>query len=116
MKVLTTSTETQTLKVIPRVFTRSVSMELKDDSTNTIISLIPNAVKVGNYIELSTIFNLKEGRFYDLKLIDLISLKIIYKDKIFCTDQAINQTTNSYYSVNKDTYISAPSDNDYIIS
>ena len=41
---------------------------------------------------------------------------IIYKDKIFCTDQAIDQSVNNYYSVNKDVYKEETSyDNDYII-
>ena len=41
---------------------------------------------------------------------------IIYKDKIFCTNQAINQSNDEYYSVNKDHYISEESsDNEFII-
>lgn len=153
MKVLTTSAEAQTLKVIPRVYTNSVTIMLRDDSTNDEVSFIlPTCEIKGDYLDLSTIFSLKEGRFYDLKIYeirgsykefknrvislggtftnntcllsflqaqDLVNqseLDVIYKDKIFCTDQTINQNTNSYYSVNKNTYINAPSDNDYIIS
>jgi hypothetical protein len=55
-------------------------MDLRDDSTNTTISITPTAQKVGNYIELSNVFNLKEGRFYDLKVIDTNTANIIYKD------------------------------------
>jgi CMP-N-acetylneuraminic acid synthetase len=41
---------------------------------------------------------------------------VIYKDKVFCTDQTINQTNNDYYSINKDEYVQEDSfDNDYII-
>jgi hypothetical protein len=41
---------------------------------------------------------------------------IIYKDKIFCTDQGIDQTSNEEYTVNSGTYTSDTSfDNDFII-
>ena len=41
--------------------------------------------------------------------------KIIYKDKIFCTDQTINQANNNYYTVNSGVYTTENSfDDDYI--
>lgn len=152
MKVLTTSTNLQTIKVIPRVFTNSIVLKLRDDSTNDKVSFIlPETVINKDYLEISNIFSLKEGRFYDLtvykvngsygqfkerviadsgtfvnntclynfldaqNLINTSSLDIIYLDKIFCTDQAINQNTNNYYSVNKDEYVSKSGNNDYIV-
>lgn len=152
MKVLTTSTNLQTIKVIPRVFTNSIVLKLRDDSTNDKVSFIlPETIINKDYLEISNIFSLKEGRFYDLtvykvngsygqfkerviadsgtfvnntclynfldaqNLINTSSLDIIYLDKIFCTDQAINQNTNNYYSVNKDEYVSKSGNNDYIV-
>lgn len=152
MKVLTTSTNLQTIKVIPRVFTNSIVLKLRDDSTNDKVSFIlPETIINKDYLEISNIFSLKEGRFYDLtvykvngsygqfkerviadsgtfvnntclynfldaqNLINTSSLDIIYLDKIFCTDQAINQDTNNYYSVNKDEYVSKSGNNDYIV-
>lgn len=152
MKVLIPSDSTQTLKVIPRVFTNSIVLKLRDDSTNEKVSFVlPQTIINKNYLEISNIFNLKEGRFYDLtiykvngsyaefkerviadsgtfvnntclynfldaqNLINTSSLDIIYLDKIFCTDQTINQDTNNYYSVNKDEYVSKGGNNDYII-
>jgi hypothetical protein len=152
MKVLTTSTNLQTIKVIPRVFTNSIVLKLRDDSTNDKVSFIlPETIINKDYLEISNIFNLKEGRFYDLtiykvngsyeefkqrvisdsgtfvnntclynfldaqNLINTSSLDIIYLDKIFCTDQTINQDTNNYYSVNKDEYVSKSGNNDYIV-
>ena len=67
----------------------------------------------GDYLTISHPFSLVEGRYYDLTI--LAGSKVIYLDKIFCTDQVINQESNKYYSVNKDEYISQPSNNDYII-
>ena len=152
MKVLTTSTNLQTIKVIPRVFTNSIVLKLRDDSTNDKVSFIlPETIINKDYLEISNIFSLKEGRFYDLtiykvngsygefkerviadsgtfvnntclynfldaqNLINTSSLDIIYLDKIFCTDQTINQDTNNYYSVNKDEYVSKSGNNDYIV-
>ena len=114
MKVLTTSTAEQILKVIPRTYTSSVTLKLRDDSTNVITTQTLSAITEKGYLVVSYAFNLKEGRFYDLTILD--GSNIIYLDRVFCTDQTINQSTNSYYSVNKNTYINAPSDNDYIIS
>ena len=152
MKVLTTSTNLQTIKVIPRVFTSSIVLKLRDDSTNDKVSFIlPETIINKDYLEISNIFSLKEGRFYDLtvykvngsygefkerviadsgtfvnntclynfldaqNLINTSSLDIIYLDKIFCTDQTINQDTNNYYSVNKNEYVSKDGNNDYIV-
>ena len=116
MKVLTTSTESQTLKVIPREYVPFVNMYLRDDSTNLTTTITPNVQNVGNYMEISNTFNfLKEGRFYDLKIVNIQTQKIIYRDKVFCTDQTINQDTNDYYSVNKNEYVSKSGNNDYIV-
>ena len=152
MKVLTTSTNLQTIKVIPRVFTNSIVLKLRDDSTNDKVSFIlPETIINKDYLEISNIFSLKEGRFYDLtvykvngsygefkerviadsgtfvnntclynfldaqNLINTSSLDIIYLDKIFCTDQTINQDTNNYYSVNKNEYVSKSGNNDHIV-
>ena len=115
MKHLLPTTNAQTIKIIPRVYSTSVTMHLRDDSTNTTVSITPTAQKVGNYIELSNVFNLKEGRFYDLKVIQTSTQKIIYRDKIFCTVQSTNQSNNEHYTVNKDQYKSKSGNNDFII-
>ena len=152
MKVLSTSTNTQTIKIIPRVYDTSVTIKLRDDSTNDEVSFVlPTAIINKDYLELSAIFNLKEGRFYDVKvyqikgsyeefkarvialggtfenntclltflesedLVNTTDLDIIYKDKIFCTSQTINQDTNDYYSINKNEYGNQSGNNDYIV-
>ena len=85
-------------------------------------------------------FTLIEGRFYDLNIIkglganwdnlstqwqlatdnweNVVSSEVnIYKDKIFCTDQTINQADNDYYTINSGEYTQSTSypDDDYII-
>ena len=113
MKVLTTSTDTQTIKVIPRYYVGTVTLKLRDDSTNEVTTASVNTVTDKDYLSISYAFNLKEGRYYDLTLLN--GSKVVYLDKIFCTDQTINQDTNDYYSVNKDEYVSKSGNNDYIV-
>lgn len=141
MKVLNTGTEKQELKIIPREYPTNIVVTIRDDSTNettTIGSFLDGYayyVRVteddGTYEEnvcmldgfylyrkgymiIKDVFNLVEGRFYDLLITD--GTNPIYKDKIFCTDQTIDQDTNEYYSVNDGQYTEEQSyDNDYII-
>jgi hypothetical protein len=66
-------------------------------------------------LQFDTVFGtLTEGEFYNLEVSN--ATNIIYKDKVFCTDQTINQTNNDYYSINKNKFTSEDSyDNEYII-
>ena len=112
---LTTSSSTQTLKIIPRSYASSVSMILRDDSTNTSTTYTSISTSTDkNYLVISQALNpvLVEGRFYDLTVKE--GSDIIYKDKIFCTDQTISD-----YSVNSGEYTIPTGDdkfdNDYII-
>ena len=112
---LTTSSSAQTLKKIPRSYASSVSMILRDDSTNTSTTYTSISTSTDkNYLVISQALNpvLVEGRFYDLTVKE--GSNIIYKDKIFCTDQTISD-----YSVNSGEYTIPTGDdkfdNDYII-
>tara|TARA_R110002012_G_scaffold297727_1_gene495795 strand:- start:656 stop:1003 length:348 start_codon:yes stop_codon:yes gene_type:complete len=111
---LTTSTDAQTIKVIPRSYATSVSMVFRDDSTNTSVTYTSSATTTKNHLVISQALALKEGRFYDLTIKQ--GTDVIYKDKVFCTDQTVDQDTNNYYSVNDGEYtIDTSYDNDYII-
>ena len=115
MKILSTSSNAQTIKIIPREYVTTATMTLRDDQTNTVstfsdITLTQN----GDYSIISESFTLKEGYYYDLEITSAGAT--IYKDKVFCTDQTINQATNSLYTVNQNEYTTDTSfDNDYII-
>jgi len=121
---LTPTASAQTIKIIPRSYASSVKMTLRDDSTNTSTAYTEvSATTDKNYLVISKAFSpvLVDGRFYDLTIEEGVGLsaKVIYKDKIFCANQLINQANNDYYTVNKDEY-TTPSgddkhDNDYII-
>jgi len=60
---------------------------------------------IQTYSELNTFEFLKEDRFYNLTVYN--DTEIVYRDKIFCTSQ-------TDYSINKDSYIQNESNNDYI--
>jgi len=134
MIILTTSALAQTLKVIPREYANSYTMTVRDDSTNVIksydITTAGNAVAtVGNYLSFNNVFNpvLVENHFFDLRLYidynywntnyslwqlyevkwneDSGQVLDIFNDKIFCTDQDVDQLNqNDYYQLNKDQF------------
>jgi len=118
MKVLTTTGSAQTFKIIPREYVTTATMLITDDQTNTTTtySSISPTINV-NHLQISQAFSpvLKEGHYYDLVLKNS-SNEIIYKDKIFCTVQGVDQTQGQEYTINKDVYTSDTTyDNDFII-
>lgn len=106
----------KTFKVIPRQFVAgTITVDLTNESTGATINKTPTASTDGNYMSFDAVFGtLVEGEFYTLKIKN--GSAVIYRDKVFCTDQTINQTNNDYYSVNNNEYNTEDSfDNDYII-
>ena len=141
MLILNTSTKDQTINIVPRKYVNNFYMIIRDDSTNTIVEYeISGATILGDYLSFSNSFNLIENRFYDLQLTDdsyfnrviedggiLESIgcipkelrenaNIIYKDRIFCTNQSVDQLDNDYYKLNKGQYSEYKGyDNTYIV-
>lgn len=116
MKILTTSSSAQTIKVIPREYVTSATLTIRDDTSNTSKNYSVTASTVDDDLVFNVTFSpvLAEGLYYDMTLKNSSS-KIIYKDKIFCTDQTINQANNNYYTVNSGVYTTENSfDDDYI--
>jgi len=120
MKVLTTSDSSQNIKIIPREYVSSATLKIRDESTNSSYDFSVTPTTVGNYLSIDNVYTssgsgiLKEGRFYNLTLES--GSNVIYRDKIFVTDQTINQATNDYYDMNDGDYTTENSyDNDYII-
>ena len=119
------SVSNQTIQILPREYTTSIVLLLRDDSTNSETYLeLPTSVINGNYLDITSVFTLVEGRFYDLVvykvelgyvLANLTELDVIYKDKIFCTAQDLDQNTNTFYTPNESEYIEQSANNDFII-
>lgn len=107
MIVLTTSTSAQTFSFIPRDI--PTSMVITDDQTNTPVNIAITSQTQGGYINtLTATFALKEGHFYDVVLYK--NTDIVYKDRIFCTDQNIVS-----FSVNNGQYTSNTTSNTFIV-
>ena len=106
----------KTFKVIPRQFIDgTITVDLTSESTGTNVNISPTGSTDGNYMSFVASFGtLTEGDFYTLRIKN--GTTVIYIDRVFCTDQAVNQTNNDYYSVNSGEYTTENSfDNDYII-
>ena len=111
MIVLTTSSSAQSFKVIPRDYDVD-RLLLTDDITGNEQEAEETFTQVGDFLECECALNLKEGRFYTLYLYN--GLNVVYKDKVFVTDQTISTTQK--YDINKNEYTEQEtSDNDYII-
>ncbi len=109
MKILTTSTSAQTLKIIPREYQANIDVVLRDNSTNESTTYSVATSTSGDYMTFNLTLALVENRFYDMTC--KFGSNVIYKDKIFCTDQTI-----ANYTVNEGQYTTENSyDNDYII-
>tara|TARA_A200000159_G_scaffold159572_1_gene178387 strand:- start:89 stop:511 length:423 start_codon:yes stop_codon:yes gene_type:complete len=138
MKILKPTTDTQTIKLIPRNYSQSTTVQLRDDQTNVTTVYTPIVTQENDYQVYSGVFNLEEGHYYDLLVqndYDVYSQNSDYwnlstntwndinfkvdtniVDKIFCTDQDIDQSEQEEYSVNKDVYKSDLTyDKEYII-
>ena len=141
MIILTTSATAQTLKVIPRQYDSiGFTLSIRDDSTNiTKLYQNKNGTISGNYLTITNVFNpvLVEAHFFDLYLyidydfwntnnsfwnlydvlwnVDGNFKEDIYRDKIFCTDQDIDQLNdNDHYELNKGQFITYDGfNNDY---
>tara|TARA_R110001606_G_C14866084_1_gene589177 strand:+ start:74 stop:502 length:429 start_codon:yes stop_codon:yes gene_type:complete len=142
MIILKTLSTAQTLKIIPREYTGQFSVDLRDDSTNvTKVYEVTTATTVGNYLTFNLTFSpvLVQNHFYDIRLyVDYnfwntnfnlweseitkwnesnLNVFEIFSDRIFCTDQTIDQTKNEYYKLNEGQYTTNNSyNNDYIVT
>ena len=90
MKVLKETTDVQTLKIIPRIYPEEVDLTIRNETTReetTFLSL-PSVFNAG-YLDISNVFALKEDTSYTIEVRETIAngSDVIYKDKIFCTNQ-----------------------------
>ena len=119
MIILQASLEEQYFYFIPRdMELNDLTFEVVDDITKNLVGFEDDWSfdLVGDKIKGSVRFtDLKEDRFYTL-YIKKSGEGVIYKDKIFVTNQSINQIINKKYSINKNEYIEQEtSNNDYIV-
>ena len=112
MTILQSTTDSQTLNFIPREYTAGTTytISIKDETTNTEVftSTATAFTALDYYFQYSSVFTLVENTMYMLEIKD--GTNVIFKDKIFCTNQ--NVTT---YSVNDNEYIKNTIANDFIV-
>tara|TARA_R110000803_G_scaffold116114_1_gene184723 strand:- start:219 stop:647 length:429 start_codon:yes stop_codon:yes gene_type:complete len=129
MIVFKTATTAQTFKVIPRIFAAEFTMSIIDDSTNIPVYYdITTATTDVNYLTFTQAFSpvLVEGHFYDVRFysdfnvwntnyqlwendntfwnVDRTTDTTLFRDRIFCTDQEIDQMEDEYYDMNLAVY------------
>jgi len=110
MHILTTSTSSQSLKIIPRSDASSPTLTLTDKTKRKDSTVSVTKTSDGDYMVLSGAFSLVEGSQYAFRVKD--GSTEIYRGLIFCTDQ----TDLDKYFINKDEYTSNEDhDNEFIV-
>ncbi len=110
MHILTTSTNTQSLRIIPRRDTDSPLFTLTDKTKRTTETISVTKTTDGSFMVLSASFSLKEGSQYSFRVKE--GSDELYRGLIFCTDQ----TDLDKFFINKDEYVSQTGyDNDFVI-
>ena len=108
MIILTTSTSEQSFVFIPRRHTFDY-VGVTDEQTGVTVEISNYTHTIGDYYDtLEAEFNLVENHFYDLVIVN--GAVVVYKDRIFCTDQPI-----SSFSVNNGQYVSNSTTNEFIV-
>lgn len=138
MIILTTSTSPQTFSILPREYVTDVTICIRDESTNIETCVLTSGslwntyninwelasndwedevglIILNDYLNVTMNLDLVEGRYYDMRISNT-SGTVIFRDKIFCTDQTIDQSNDEYYDMNLGVYKENTSgNNDYII-
>ena len=126
MEIIST-TGASTIEVIPRLEKAYVSVIYTNVSTDKIVrTLNRDAVYTDNALSFIVTaqdkidIDVKEGTFVNIEIYGADSLvanpdKLMYRGRMFVTDQTINQVADDTYSINENTYTETESQNDYII-
>lgn len=107
MIILKEQATAQTLTFIPRVYSAN-TIVLRNETTNEETTISATFALSSYYLTTTTIFDLKENTFYNLTIKN--GSNIVYKDIIFCTNQA-----NDTYTVNQNQYVANVTNNEFII-
>lgn len=81
---------------------------IKDDETNIEVTETVEFNKESYYQTCSLVFDLKENNYYTLTV--YFETDVVYNDKIFCTNQVIED-----YTINKDVYNEPTTKTEYTI-
>lgn len=107
MIILKEQNTAQSITFIPREM-NATTIVLRNETTGTETNIAADFYLSDYYITATTIFTLKENTFYNLTIKN--GNNIVYKDKIFCTNQA-----NDTYTVNQNQYVANVTNNEFKI-
>jgi len=108
MIILQETATAQTFSFIPRSSAYN-TLQITDEQTGLTTNVTIASSVTGSYYDtITATFSLKQNHFYTLTLKQ--NTDIVYKDKIFCTNQAIPT-----FSVNNGQYVVNTSNNDFIL-
>ena len=107
MIILREQNTSQSLTFIPRVMA-ATTIVLRNETTNAETTIAANFTVSGYYLTTTNVLALKENTFYNLTIKN--GNNIVYKDIIFCTNQA-----NDTYTVNQNQYVANVTNNEFKI-
>jgi len=88
----------QTVQFVPTRRNAGNRLFLTNETTNVTTEYSITCTQVSYYLTFSKVLALKEGHFYTMIIQQ--DDELIYRDKVFCTNQTIGT-----YTVNKDQYV-----------
>jgi len=107
MIILKKQTTAQSLTFIPREY-NATTIVLRNETTNEETTITATFSLSNYYLTTTTVFDLKENTFYNLTIKN--GSNIVYKDIVFCTNQA-----NDTYTVNQNQYVANVTTNEFKI-
>jgi len=112
MKILLDNSLDQTLTFIPRQYPSEVDYELVEEGTGRTVEKLAVATStVLGRLTISDKFLLQEDKFYSIDIKDTSTGELIFRDKIFVTNQDVKA-----YSINNGLFVEEENkDNTYII-
>ena len=107
MIILQSTASAQDLFFIPREYVAD-TMIIKNETTNTEVTFAITPTISTYYMVVNEVLDLVQDTYYTLTVKN--GTDIVYKDMIFCTNQAVTS-----YTVNNDEYIANDTTNDFIV-
>jgi hypothetical protein len=104
MQILT-KTGTRNINFIPSetiIGTKSYSIEIKSEAQNKVLMTItnPTFTELAYYYQYSTTQALVENNYYLITIKNITDNTLIFKDKMYCTDQTLSD-----YNISNGVYI-----------
>ena len=93
-------------------------VNIRDEQTNETISydeLQYIYQPTTQYLKISGGIDLIEGHTYEFELVSITTGNVFHRNKIFATNQTIDQSQNEDYSINDGKYTEHSNENEFII-